>query len=438
MKTLSLYVDYRSRLVGTAGGFLAAVTLAASAQTQNLPPVAVAQDVEVPASAICDAIVTAEQVDGGSTDPNGDSLTLTLTPAAPYALGETEVTLTVDDGNGGTDTDTAIITVVDTTPPTITCPSDIVADNDAGECGAIVTFEASAEDNCSGVTVSYSPDSGSFFDVGTTTVTVTATDEAGNTSSCSFDVTVNDVEAPVIDPEAADQTVECDGAGNTEELEAWLASYGGAMATDNCSFTWSSDFTGLSDDCAATGSATVTFTATDPAGNSTSTTATFSIVDTTPPEIFFTQDGEAVSGTTTMKPNEVPVVFDISSSDVCGEVVEEVVEVTCHKFTKKGKRIDKSESCEVEISGTQVTILDSGGVGDIITIFVDATDECGNVGSAQLEITVINPGKGNKPNHPDRDRPKRGWEREDHPGKGHAYGRAPVERPDKRSKVGRP
>ncbi|MFN8165960.1 MAG: HYR domain-containing protein [Bacteroidia bacterium] len=38
--------------------------------------------------------------------------------------------------------------------------------------------------------------SGSFFTVGTTTVTSTATDAAGNTSTCSFDVTVTDGENP--------------------------------------------------------------------------------------------------------------------------------------------------------------------------------------------------------------------------------------------------
>ena len=45
--------------------------------------------------------------------------------------------------------------------------------------------------------------------------------------------------------------------------------------------TWSNDFTALSDDCGATGSATVTFTATDACGNTSSTTATFTIEDTT-------------------------------------------------------------------------------------------------------------------------------------------------------------
>ena len=51
---------------------------------------------------------------------------------------------------------------------------------------------------------------------------------------------------------------------------------GGAASSDVCSgVTWSNNFTGLSDLCGSTGSATVTFTATDDCGNASTTTATF-------------------------------------------------------------------------------------------------------------------------------------------------------------------
>ena len=63
-------------------------------------------------------------------------------------------------------------------------------------------------------------------------------------------------------------------------------------------------------------------------------------------------------------------------------------------FTKKGKRIDKTESCVVSIDGDEITILDSGGVGDIITWTVVATDSSGNQSSTDCEITVENPGQG--------------------------------------------
>src|SRR5690606_29233404 len=51
-------------------------------------------------------------------------------------------------------------------------------------------LESGASDNCSAVTVTYSHVSGSCFPVGTTEVTLTATDAAGNSSYCGFSVTV--------------------------------------------------------------------------------------------------------------------------------------------------------------------------------------------------------------------------------------------------------
>jgi hypothetical protein len=87
---------------------------------ESLPPVAVCQDVIVSADENCVGYVTADQVDNGSFDPEGDSLTYSLDLPAPYELGETTVTLTVADSTGETDQCTATITVVDDTAPVIT------------------------------------------------------------------------------------------------------------------------------------------------------------------------------------------------------------------------------------------------------------------------------------------------------------------------------
>src|SRR6185436_2208976 len=122
---------------------------------------------------------------------------------------------------------------------------------------------------------------------GSTTVTFTATDACGNASSTTATFTITDTTPPTINTQASNSTVECDGAGNTAQLNAWLASNGTTgAASDVCSgVTWTHNFTALSDDCGATGSATVTFTATDACGNASSTTATFTIEDTTNPTI---------------------------------------------------------------------------------------------------------------------------------------------------------
>ena len=68
---------------------------------ENTPPVAQCKDMTVAADGSCQANAS---VDNGSYDPDGDTVTLEQSPAGPYALGDTAVTLTVTDGKGGTNT----------------------------------------------------------------------------------------------------------------------------------------------------------------------------------------------------------------------------------------------------------------------------------------------------------------------------------------------
>jgi hypothetical protein len=84
------------------------------------------------------------------------------------------------------------ITLDGTDPLLIGCPGDMTQPSDAGCTGAVVTYtDPTATDNCDpSPGVVCSPPSGSTFPVGTTTVTCTATDACGNTSECTFDVTV--------------------------------------------------------------------------------------------------------------------------------------------------------------------------------------------------------------------------------------------------------
>ena len=87
-------------------------------------------------------------------------------------------------------------------PPVIVCPSDVIANNDAGLCSAVVNFaDAVAIDPEDGViptTQTMGPASGSAFPVGVTIVEFSATDSDGQTVFCQFTVTVNDVEDPTI------------------------------------------------------------------------------------------------------------------------------------------------------------------------------------------------------------------------------------------------
>jgi sugar lactone lactonase YvrE len=95
----------------------------------------------------------------------------------------------------GTNSATAkrTVNVVDTTPPVITCPSNITVTlpPNSTATSAPVSFTVTAVDSCSSnVTVTTDHASGSSFPVGTTTVNATADDHNGNTSSCLFAITV--------------------------------------------------------------------------------------------------------------------------------------------------------------------------------------------------------------------------------------------------------
>ena len=221
------------------------------------------------------------------------------------------------------------ITVTDDTNPSI----DLAAADLTVECdGAGNTQDladwladnggAEASDNCSAVAWSHSDATLSDLcgATGAVTVTFTATDDCGNSSETTATFTIEDTTAPSIDTASSDETVECDGAGNTDALNAWLASHGGAAASDICGgVTWSNDFDGLSDDCGATGSATVTFTATDDCGNSSETSATFTIEDTTAPT-WNAYDTYVNAACEDLLDPEDPTLVPISAEDICGGV----------------------------------------------------------------------------------------------------------------------
>ena len=214
------------------------------------------------------------------------SLAEAITPgscAGSYILTRT---WTATDDCGNSSSAAQVVTVVDATAPVLVgVPADVTAECDSVPAPASPT----ATDNFDAApvvsfleTIAAGVCAGDYV----LTRTWTATDECGNSSSAVQVVTVQDTTGPSIDIAASDLAVGCDGDGNSAELTAWLASNGGASASDACSgVTWSNDFTSLVTAIDSNGMATVAFTATDACGNSSTTTATFTIDDTTDPVI---------------------------------------------------------------------------------------------------------------------------------------------------------
>ncbi len=110
---------------------------------------------------------------------------------ANFPVGDTNVTCTAQDKSGNTNSCQFNVKVRgDVTPPTLSCPTAPVRASTCAAGGTQVSFTTSATDTCGGATVTCSRASGSTFPVGSTPVTCTARDPAGNTSSCSFSVDV--------------------------------------------------------------------------------------------------------------------------------------------------------------------------------------------------------------------------------------------------------
>ena len=110
-------------------------------------------------------------------------------PGSTFAIGTTTVTCTATDTSANTRTATFVVTVADRRPPALALPASI-STQATGPAGAVVQYGASASDAVGVASFACVPPSGATFPVGTTTVTCTASDGAGNSASGSFPVTV--------------------------------------------------------------------------------------------------------------------------------------------------------------------------------------------------------------------------------------------------------
>jgi hypothetical protein len=210
-----------------------------------------------------------------------------------------EVVVTDISNRSTTETHKVTVTDVDTTPPVITSPADITVNNDPGLPTAVVNFaSATATDNSGSATVTQTagPASGSAFALGTTTVSWTATDAAGNSASASTTVTVTDNEAPVVTAPAA-IAVNTDAGQPTA-----VVNFSAATATDNVEVDSIVQTAGPASGSAfALGTTTVSWTATDAAGNSASASTTITVVDNEKPVILVPSDvTEEATGTQTL------------------------------------------------------------------------------------------------------------------------------------------
>lgn len=275
-----------------------------SSNTDTTPPVAVCQDITIQLDANGNVSILADDINNGSTDDvalGGISVTPSIFDCDD--LGANTVTFTAIDTSGNTDTCTATVTVVDTINPTIVPVADITENVDTGMCSAMVSFPVIiVNDNCSSTSFTTDAPAGQIFPVGTTVVTVTGMDDSGNIATDSFNVTVVDNEAPVLDCVVL-ETIEVN-EGETFTLPDYVSD-GDTNATDNCSVTITQDPAAGTELGADTYQ--LTFTATDASGNIDTCTQNLIIE-----EVLSVQD-VSLENTISIYPNPATDVIQIAS-----------------------------------------------------------------------------------------------------------------------------
>lgn len=326
----------------------------------NEAPVAVCQNITIQLDEFGDASITAAEVDGGSTDQCGvASISIDMDTFDCSNVGDNNVTLTVTDVNGNTSTCIAIVTVEDVTGPVVACQNITV---ELDPITGTVTIAGTDIDNGStdacGIG-SYDLDIDTFdcSNIGDNTVVLTVTDVNGNTETCTAIVTVEDNTNPVL--VCQDFTLEL-GADGTATLDPSDVI---ASNDDACGiFTVAVDITEFS--CADIGTpVTVQVFSQDNNGNLATCMATVTVVDLLAPVVTCPADQ-------TVDPGAGNLFYIVPDYFATGEATA-------------------IDNCTDPVTiTTQDPAVGTPLSDGVYTITLTATDEYGNVGTCEFELTV--------------------------------------------------
>ena len=320
--------------------------------TQN-PTIATLSAISVDADAgVC--TYASSQLTAPTTTDNCSVNSIVATPTS-LVLGANTVTWTVTDGSDLTATSTQTVTVLDTQNPTITCAVNQTQATDTGICSAVVAVIAPiASDNCGVKTLindfNGTSDASGTYPVGTTEVIWTATDESGNVSICTQQITVEDTELPVVLTKNFTAQLNESGIVTIQVTDI------DDNSSDNCGIVKRElDITSFT--CANIGSNTVKLTITDKNGNFDSKDAIVVVEDAIKPTI--------ITKNTTIQ------------LDAAGNATIQVSDVDDNSF----------DNCEIATRELDKTSFTCDNVGPN-TVKLTITDKSGNFDSKKVIVTV--------------------------------------------------
>jgi hypothetical protein len=317
-----------------------------------IAPVAECQDITVELNSSGIATVTGGDINGGSSD-NCDSLILSVDKDTFSCIdtGSNEVILTVEDGSGNISTCAANVEVGDLMAPVAVC-QDITVQLDSNELATILVsdIDGGTTDNCDSLILSVDKDTFNCMDIGSNDVILTVEDGSGNNSTCTAEVEVQDVTAPIA--ECQDITVDLDSSG----MATILASDIDNGSSDNCdSLLLSVNQTQF--DCGDLGANLLVLTASDGSGNSSTCSAEVEVEDETAP-VAECQD----------------ITVDLNSSGMANISANDVDN-------------GSSDNCDSLMLSVNQTQFDCGDIGTN-TVVLTATDGSGNSSTCTTEVEV--------------------------------------------------
>ncbi|WKK83315.2 HYR domain-containing protein [Marivirga arenosa] len=341
----------------------------------NLPT-----EIRVVAEGNCTAIATWPGVTASDNCDSNVDISSNINSGTSFILGTTAINYTAIDDAGNVANASFNVVVEDNTSPTVlSCPGDITVSAD-GDCSAVARWSLPTfDDNCDNdlsITSNHNP--GEAFLLGSTTVTYTAEDDAGNSIDCSFQVTVIDDTAPSIEP-LNDITVSTSGDG-CQAIVSWDP----IIISDNCSSSITADTSPSSGDIFSLGETVVTVTATDEAGNqSTSNFSVFvedntaGVVSNCPQDIVISSNANCTAAATWSSPvftDNCDANLTISSSHQSGDVFPLGTTLVTYSATDKaGNSISCSFNVIVEDRSAPVF---AACVNDIV---ITANQNCGAI-----------------------------------------------------------
>ncbi len=333
-------------------------------------PEAICQNITIELDENGMATITSADINGGpGTVCVSSNASIDIDTFTCANIGDNNVTLTITDDDGNTDSCVAVVTVEDNIAPIIDCsPFTILLGDDGMATITDAMITNLTTENCAIGIIDISTATFDCSMVGDQLVTVTVTDVNGNVNSCDITVTVADNIAPTAICQNLTLDLDANGFASIEIADIDNGSF------DNCGpVTLAIDTTTFN--CDDLGVNNVVLTVTDSNGNISTCTANVTIGDNTLPiaicqnlVLELNEEGDPIIIT--------PAMIDNGSSDNC-EIISTVLDITEFDCTNIGD------------NNVVLTVTDSSGNQATCTAVITVNPSSQAPIAACQSITVV-------------------------------------------------